>query len=107
MKEVSEPKAETPEPEKKGGAEGYDLEMILDLPLTLSVEFGKVKMLVNDLLQLGQGSIVELDKAVGEPLDVSINDKLVAKGEVVVLDKHFGIRLTDIISPQDRVKSLG
>jgi flagellar motor switch protein FliN/FliY len=83
------------------------MEMILDIPLTVSVEFGKVKMLVNELLQLGQGSIVELNKAVGDPLDININDKLVAKGEVVVMEDHFGIRLTDIISPQERVRSLG
>jgi flagellar motor switch protein FliN/FliY len=94
-------------PEKNNGAEGYDMEMILDIPLTVSVEFGKVKMLVNELLQLGQGSIVELNKAVGDPLDININDKLVAKGEVVVMEDHFGIRLTDIISPQERVRSLG
>ncbi len=84
-----------------------DLDFILDIPLELSVELGKTKMLVNDLLQLGQGSIVELGKLAGEPLEVFINSKLVARGEVVVVNEKFGIRLTDIISPLERVRSLG
>ncbi|OQY02165.1 MAG: flagellar motor switch protein FliN [Desulfobacteraceae bacterium 4572_130] len=83
-----------------------ELDFILDIPLQLSVELGKTKMLVNDLLQLGQGSIIELNKMSGEPLEVYINGKLIAKGEVVVVNEKFGIRLTDIITPMDRVKSL-
>ena len=83
-----------------------DLDFILDIPLELSVELGKAKMLVNDLLQLGQGSIVELNKLAGEPLEVYINRKLIARGEVVVVNEKFGVRLTDIITPMDRVKSL-
>jgi len=71
------------------------------------VELGKVKMLVNDLLQLGQGSIIGLEKGIGEPLEIYINDKLVARGEVVVVDEKFGIRVTDVISALERVKSLG
>ncbi|MDY6823743.1 MAG: flagellar motor switch protein FliN [Thermodesulfobacteriota bacterium] len=88
------------------GAIGTDLDMILDIPLELSVELGRTKMLVNELLQLGQGSIVELEKLAGEPLEIYINRKLVAKGEVVVVNEKFGVRLTDIISPVERVKSL-
>ena len=84
-----------------------DLGFILDIPLELSVELGRTKMLVNDLLQLGQGSIVELNKIAGEPLEVFINRKLVARGEVVVVNEKFGVRLTDIVSPMERVKSLG
>ena len=84
-----------------------DLDFILDIPLGLSVELGRTKMLVNDLLQLGQGSIVELNKIAGEPLEVFINRKLVARGEVVVVNEKFGVRLTDIVSPMERVKSLG
>lgn len=84
----------------------YDLDLILDIHLDLSVELGRVKMLVNDLLQLGQGSIIELNKSVGEPLEIYINNKLIARGEVVVVDERFGIRVTDIISPLERVKSL-
>ncbi|NWH04100.1 flagellar motor switch protein FliN [Desulfobacter latus] len=92
---------------------GYDeehgareLDFILDIPLELSVELGKTKMLVNDLLQLSQGSIIELNKLAGEPLEVYINRKLIARGEVVVVNEKFGVRLTDVITPIDRVKSL-
>jgi len=83
-----------------------DLDFILDIPLELSVELGKTKMLVNDLLQLAQGSIIELNKLAGEPLEVYINRKLIARGEVVVVNEKFGVRLTDVITPIDRVKSL-
>ena len=85
----------------------YDFDLILDIPLEVRVELGRSKMLVNDLLQLGQGSIVELDKKVGEMIDIYVSDKLLARGEVVVLEEKFGIRLTDIISPDERVKNLG
>ena len=84
-----------------------DLDFILDIPLELSVELGRTKMLVNELLQLGQGSIVALNKIAGEPLEIYINRKLVARGEVVVVNEKFGVRLTDIVSPMERVKSLG
>jgi flagellar motor switch protein FliN/FliY len=83
-----------------------ELDFILDIPLELSVELGKTRMLVNDLLQLGQGSIIELNKLAGEPLEVYINKKLIARGEVVVVNEKFGVRLTDVITPIDRVKSL-
>ncbi len=84
-----------------------DMDLILDIPLDVTVELGKVKMPVNELLQLGHGSIIELSKQVGEPLDIYVNNKLVAKGEVVILDEKFGIRVSDIINPTERVKSLG
>jgi flagellar motor switch protein FliN/FliY len=74
------------------------LKMILDIPLKVTVELGRTKMLVNDLLQLGQGSVIELDKIAGEPMEILINDKLVALGEVVVVNEKFGVRLTDVIS---------
>ena len=90
--------------EKKQGE--MNLDFILDIPLELSVELGKTRMLVNDLLQLGQGSIIELNKLAGEPLEVYINHKLIARGEVVVVNEKFGVRLTDVITPIDRVKSL-
>jgi len=83
-----------------------NLDFILDIPLELSVELGKTRMLVNDLLQLGQGSIIELNKLAGESLEVYINHKLIAMGEVVVVNEKFGVRLTDVITPIDRVKSL-
>jgi flagellar motor switch protein FliN/FliY len=92
---------------KKIKGDAHDLEFVLDIPLELSVELGRCKMLVNDLLQLGQGSIVELNKLAGEPLEIYINRKLVARGEVVVVNEKFGVRLTDIITPMERVRSLG
>jgi flagellar motor switch protein FliN len=82
------------------------LDLILDIPLTVTVELGRSKMLINDLLQLGQGSVIELTKLVGEPLEVLVNQKLVARGEVVVVNEKFGVRLTDIVSPMERVQSL-
>jgi flagellar motor switch protein FliN len=87
--------------------DGYDLDLILDIPLDVRVELGQVKMMVNDLLQLGQGSVIDLKKPVGEQLDIYIGDKLVARGEVVVADEKLGIRVTDIASPAERVRSLG
>ncbi len=86
--------------------ETKSLDLILDIPLTVSVELGRSKMLINDLLQLGQGSVIELTKLVGEPLEVLVNQKLVARGEVVVVNEKFGVRLTDIVSPMERVQTL-
>ncbi|MBE9546726.1 MAG: flagellar motor switch protein FliN [Proteobacteria bacterium] len=83
-----------------------DLDFILDIPLTLSVELGRSRMLISELLQLGQGSVLELTKLAGEPMDVFINQRLIARGEVVVVNEKFGIRLTDIISPAERVTKL-
>ncbi len=74
------------------------LKMILDVPLKVSVELGRTKMLINDILQLGQGSVIELDKIAGEAMEILVNDKVVALGEVVVVNEKFGIRLTDVIS---------
>ena len=88
------------------GEETKSLDLILDIPLTVAVELGRSKMLINDLLQLGQGSVIELTKLVGEPLEVLVNQKLVARGEVVVVNEKFGVRLTDIVSPMERVQSL-
>ena len=82
------------------------LDYLLDVPLTISVRVGESKMLIKDLLQLGQGSVVELDKLAGEPMEVLINDQLVARGEVVLVNDKYGIRLTDIVSPIERVKKL-
>ena len=76
-----------------------NLDLILDIPLSVTVELGRSKMLINDLLQLGQGSVIELTKLVGDPLEVLVNDKLVARGEVVVVNEKFGVRLTDIVTP--------
>ena len=84
-----------------------NLDFILDIPMEVSVELGRSKLLISDLLQLGQGSVIELTKLAGEPLEVLVNQKLIARGEVVVVNEKFGIRLTDIISPTERVKRLG
>ena len=82
------------------------LDFILDIPLEVSVELGRTKMVINDLLQLGQGSVIELTKLAGEPLEILVNNKLVARGEVVVVNEKFGVRVTDIVSPMERIKSL-
>ncbi len=84
-----------------------DLDFILDIPLEVSVELGRTRMLVNDLLQLGQGSVVGLTKPAGEPMEIFVNGKLFARGEAVVVNEKFGVRLTDVISPAERVKTLG
>ena len=104
-KETKQPEA--PKEEGANNKEKYDIDFVLDIPLDLSVELGRVTMPVNDLLQLGPGSIIELSKLVGDPLHIYINNKMIAKGEVVVMDEKFGIRVTDITSPTERVKSLG
>ncbi|MCL1925767.1 MAG: flagellar motor switch protein FliN [Syntrophorhabdaceae bacterium] len=83
-----------------------DIEFLLDIPLLVSVEIGRTRMLIKDLLQLGQGSVIEFDKLVGEPMEVLVNDKLIARGEVVVVNEKFGVRLTDISSPAERLKHL-
>ncbi len=82
------------------------LDMILDVPVTLAMEVGRTRISIRNLLQLNQGSVVELDRAAGEPLDVFVNGTLVAHGEVVVINEKFGIRLTDVISPAERVRKL-
>src|SRR5579871_2166315 len=83
-----------------------NLEVILDIPVTLSMEVGRTRIPIRNLLQLNQGSVVELDRAAGEPLDVFVNGTLIAHGEVVVINEKFGIRLTDVISPSERVRKL-
>ena len=82
------------------------LDFILDIPLRVTVELGRAKLAIREILQLAQGSVVELSKFAGEPLEVLVNDKLVARGEVVVVNEKFGIRLTDIISPVERIEQL-
>ncbi|MCB0385937.1 MAG: flagellar motor switch protein FliN [Bdellovibrionales bacterium] len=84
-----------------------NLSLILDIPLRVTVELGRTKMVVSELLNLGQGSVIELSKLAGEPMEVLVNDKLVARGEAVVVNEKFGVRLTDIISPTERVEQLG
>ncbi len=83
------------------------LDGILDIPVTISMEIGRTHINIRNLLQLNQGSVVELDRLAGEPMDVLVNGTLIAQGEVVVVNEKFGIRLTDVISPSERVKRLG
>jgi len=82
------------------------LKFILDIPLQLTVELGRTSMLVKEVLQLNQGAVVELSKLAGEPLDVFINSKLVARGEAVVVNEKFGVRLVDVVSPNERVEKV-
>lgn len=90
-----------------GAANGeVNLDVILDIPVAVSVEIGRTQVAVGELLRYSQGSVVELDRLVGEPLDVFVNGTLIAHGEVVVLEDRFGVRLTDVISPAERVKKL-
>jgi flagellar motor switch protein FliN len=83
-----------------------DLDMVMDIPVTISMEIGRTRISIRNLLQLSQGSVVELDRLAGEPMDVLVNDTLIAHGEVVVVNDKFGIRLTDVISAAERIKKL-
>ena len=89
-----------------GAGDARDLEMIMDIPVKLSVELGRTRITIKQLLELAQGSVVELDRLAGEPMDVLVNDTLIAHGEVVVVNDKFGIRLTDVISAAERIKKL-
>jgi len=82
------------------------MEMLLDISLPVTVELGRTRMMIRDILHLAPGSVLELDKLVGEPVDIMINDKPIAGGEVVVIDENFGVRLTSIVSPTERVVNL-
>ena len=88
-----------------GGTENLDL--LLDIPLKITIELGRTKMLINDLLKLGQGSVIELPKEAGDTLEILANNRLIAKGDVVVVNKKYGIRLTEVLSPVERVEKLG
>ncbi len=94
------------EPGNTGADEDVNLDVILDVPVTLSMELGRTQIDIRNLLQLNQGSVVELDRLAGEPLDVMVNGTLIAHGEVVVVNERFGIRLTDVVSQGERVRKL-
>ncbi|NTV48999.1 MAG: flagellar motor switch protein FliN [Geobacteraceae bacterium] len=94
------PEANETSPDKK------NLDFILDIPLQVTVELGRTKLLVKDILQLNQGAVVELTKLAGEPLDIFVNSKLVARGEAVVVNEKFGVRLVDIVTPNERVEKI-
>ena len=103
---VSKPTFETFAPTPAGGASSHDIDMILDIPVQLTVELGRTRIAIKQILQLAQGSVVELDGLAGEPMDVLVNGCLIAQGEVVVVNDKFGIRLTDIVTPSERVRRL-
>lgn len=88
------------------GGPPRNIDFILDIPMSVTVYVGSTKMAIRDLLQLAQGSVIELDKLAGEPMEVMVNNKLVARGEVVVVNEKFGIRLTDVVSAAERVQQL-
>lgn len=92
--------------ESQGSKSNPDLDVILDIPVTISMEVGSTEIAIRNLLQLNQGSVVELDRMAGEPLDIRVNGTLIAHGEVVVVNERFGIRLTDVVSPSERIRKL-
>jgi flagellar motor switch protein FliN len=98
--------AQTPQTPAKAEGNARRLDMLLDVPLEVNVELGRTRMTIHDLLQLGPGSVIELDKVAGEALDILVNGRLVARGEAVVVNDKFGIRITDIVSPQERIQRL-
>lgn len=100
------PRADAAVASPSNNATPVNLDVILDVPVTLAMEVGRTRISIRNLLQLNQGSVVELDRAAGEPLDVFVNGTLVAHGEVVVINDKFGIRLTDVVSPAERVRKL-
>lgn len=110
--EDDEPEAAAPMPldefDEKPSAGGHaqDLDVILDIPVNISMEVGSTSISIRNLLQLNQGSVIELDRLAGEPLDVLVNGTLIAHGEVVVVNEKFGIRMTDVVSPSERIKRL-
>ena len=114
MEEQVEGEAEEAQPvdldelrDEAGPVEGQpELDVILDIPVTISMEVGRTSITIRNLLQLNQGSVIELDRLAGEPLDVLVNGTLIAHGEVVVVNEKFGIRMTDVISPSERIKKL-
>ena len=101
--ELGNLKPEAPEP---GASRELNLDVVLDIPVTLSMEVGRTRISIRNLLQLNQGSVIELERSVSEPLDIFVNGTLIAHGEVVVVNEKFGIRLTDVISPAERVRKL-
>lgn len=93
-------------PSPAGKSTNPDLDVILDIPVRISMEVGNTQITIRNLLQLNQGSVIELDRLAGEPLDVLVNGTLIAHGEVVVVNEKFGIRMTDVVSPSERIKKL-
>ena len=106
LKDLLEPAAQQSQQDNPE-AQNRGLEFLYDVPLQVSVEVGRSKILLRDLLKMGEGYVIELDKIAGEPLDLYVNDRLIARGEAVLVDDKFGIRLTEVVSTSDRVENLG
>lgn len=104
---VSEDASSSPQGSMSGSSSGRDLEFLYDVPLQISVEVGRSKILLKDLLKMGEGYVIELDKLAGDPLDLYVNSRLIAKGEAVMVGEKFGIRLTDVVNTSERVEQLG
>ncbi len=103
---LQELKAESPAADTPSGSGEINMDALMDVPVTLSVEIGRSKMPIKQLISLNQGSVVELERGVNEPLDLMVNGTLIARGEVVVVDGQFGLRLIDIVSPSERLQKL-
>lgn len=105
--DVNQENEQMPVKNVKRDQEGRGIDLLLDIPLQVSVEVGRSKILVQDLLQMQEGTLIELDKLAGEPLDLYVNGRLIARGEAVVINDKFGLRLTDVVSPSERIENLG
>jgi len=112
MTDVNEGQMENSLPEKDAGkavahVDEKNFDFLLDVPLNVSVEIGRSKIMIKDLLQMCEGYVIELDKLAGEPLDLYVNSKLIARGEAVMVNDKFGLRLIDVVSPSERIEKLG
>lgn len=107
MNEVNQDKGQQLAAANQKDLEGRGIDLLLDIPLQVSVEVGRSRILVRDLLQMQEGTLIELDKLAGEPLDLYVNNRLIARGEAVVVNDKFGLRLTDVVSPSERIENLG
>lgn len=104
--EVSQASLDELQEGRGGGADKVDLDVLMDIPVTLQLEIGRATVSIRNLLSYTQGSVIEMDRLAGEPLDLLVNGTLIAHGEVVVINDKFGVRLTDVVSPQERIKKL-
>lgn len=104
--EISAADLESLASEATEGKDKVDLDVLMDIPVTLQLEIGRAKVTIRNLLSYTQGSVIEMDRLAGEPLDLLVNGTLIAHGEVVVINDKFGVRLTDVVSPQERIKKL-
>ena len=107
MSDMNQDNGQQPAAAGQTDLEGRGIDLLLDIPLQVSVEVGRSRILVRELLQMQEGTLIELDKLAGEPLDLYVNSRLIARGEAVVINDKFGLRLTDVVSPSERIENLG